>query len=153
MPPLDSLSTRSSLPLIDMSGLFNNRIWGGCRKLVTCCRCQSLHNMLIRNTFQVLVEVLFELINWNFSDLPKGYWQTVNKSGPFTWNLCSLSLLIEALPFRLGICASLPLLSFVLHFSPQLGTNPSRIFQVYIILYLSILHCCEYICKKINLWQ
>ena len=77
----------------------------------------------------------------------------LNSLGPLTWKDCSLSFLTAGEPFRAGTTASLPLLSLCRACIPQLGTSSSRIFQVYIIRYLSNLLSCEFIFKWLNLCQ
>ena len=64
---------------------------------------------------------------------------------PWTWKLASLRDWYLPFPWILGTLTSLPLLSEYDSCIPQLGDHPSRIFQMYIARYLSILLSCEYI--------
>ena len=75
--------------------------------------------------------------------------------GPDTWKLWFLIAWTLALPlFLAGIEQSLPFLSeFGDQLTPQLGLNPSIIFQTYKIWYLSILLCSEFIFKDLSLSQ
>ena len=78
----------------------------------------------------------------------------LKRVGPWTWKLFSLKFLTFVVPFvSTGILQSLPSLKLSLVSIPQLGTLPSRIFHVYIILYLSKRLCWDNNCHSINLSQ
>ena len=80
----------------------------------------------------------------------------LNNFAPFIWKLFSLIVCIACLPFfdRDGILIFLPNHEFSgANSTPQFGAYPSKIFQMYIILYLSILLSWEDIFKILSLSQ
>ena len=75
---------------------------------------------------------------------PNSLWSSLNILGPKTWKLFSLIVLILCtLLVCLGTLQILPLLSFSFPSTPQFGTRPSKISQVYIILFLIVQCVCS----------
>ena len=74
----------------------------------------------------------------------------LNRWGPAIWKLWSLRFCTADVPLAGGIRHSLPPLSFKFDWIQQLGTFPSSTFQLYSIMYLSGLLCCENIFRCLS---